>query len=63
MHAEVNTHEDEFFLVWEGVFRVEFRDRIVELKRVKAFLCRAGSSTGLAPMKQRACLSSNPPKP
>jgi mannose-6-phosphate isomerase-like protein (cupin superfamily) len=25
--------EDEFFLVWEGVFRVEFRDRIVELKR------------------------------
>jgi mannose-6-phosphate isomerase-like protein (cupin superfamily) len=26
-------HEDEFFLVWEGVFRVEFRDRIVELRR------------------------------
>jgi len=24
--------EDEFFLVWEGVFRVEFRDRIVELR-------------------------------
>lgn len=26
-HAE----EDEFFLVWKGVFRVEFRDRVVEL--------------------------------
>jgi mannose-6-phosphate isomerase-like protein (cupin superfamily) len=25
--------EDEFFLVWEGVFRVEFRDRIVELRK------------------------------
>jgi mannose-6-phosphate isomerase-like protein (cupin superfamily) len=25
--------EDEFFLVWSGVFRVEFRDRIVELQR------------------------------
>ena len=24
-------HEDEFFLVWKGAFRVEFRDRIVVL--------------------------------
>jgi mannose-6-phosphate isomerase-like protein (cupin superfamily) len=24
-------HEDEFFLVWKGLFRVEFRDRIVTL--------------------------------
>jgi mannose-6-phosphate isomerase-like protein (cupin superfamily) len=24
-------HEDEFFLVWKGAFRVEFRDRVVEL--------------------------------
>src|SRR3954470_22252848 len=23
--------EDEFFLVWKGIFRVEFRDRVVEL--------------------------------
>jgi len=27
MHEE----EDEFFLVWKGRFRVEFRDRVVEL--------------------------------
>ena len=24
--------EDEFFLVWKGTFRVEFRDRLIELK-------------------------------
>jgi mannose-6-phosphate isomerase-like protein (cupin superfamily) len=24
-------HEDEFFLVWRGVFRVEFRDRVVSM--------------------------------
>lgn len=27
----VHEHEDEFFLVWKGAFRVEFRDRIVAL--------------------------------
>lgn len=27
-HAEA----DEFFLAWSGVFRVEFRDRVVELR-------------------------------
>ncbi len=27
----VHEREDEFFLVWRGRFRVEFRDRVVEL--------------------------------
>ena len=34
--------EDEFFLVWEGVFRVEFRDRIVELTKGEAVLVPRG---------------------
>src|SRR3984957_8030098 len=25
-------NEDEFFMVWKGLFRVEFRDRVVKLK-------------------------------
>jgi mannose-6-phosphate isomerase-like protein (cupin superfamily) len=25
-------HEDEFFMVWKGTFRVEFRDRVVTLE-------------------------------
>jgi mannose-6-phosphate isomerase-like protein (cupin superfamily) len=25
-------HEDEFFMVWKGRFRVEFRDRVVTLE-------------------------------
>lgn len=25
-------NEDEFFMVWKGLFRVEFRDRIVEMQ-------------------------------
>jgi mannose-6-phosphate isomerase-like protein (cupin superfamily) len=28
----VHEHEDEFFLVWKGRFRVEFRDRVVTLE-------------------------------
>jgi len=27
----VHQHEDEFFLVWKGTFRVEFRERVVAL--------------------------------
>ena len=35
-------HEDEFFLVCEGVFRVEFRDRIVELRKGEGVLVPRG---------------------
>ena len=34
--------EDEFFLVWEGVFRVVFRDRIVELRKGEGVLVPHG---------------------
>lgn len=34
--------EDEFFLVWEGVFRVEFRDHIVELRKGEGVLVPHG---------------------
>jgi mannose-6-phosphate isomerase-like protein (cupin superfamily) len=27
-----HANEDEFFMVWKGTFRVEFRDRVVMLK-------------------------------
>jgi quercetin dioxygenase-like cupin family protein len=39
-----HTHEaeDEMFLVWNGVFRVEFRDRVVELKRGEFFVVPRG---------------------
>jgi mannose-6-phosphate isomerase-like protein (cupin superfamily) len=32
----IHSHEDEFFLVWKGLFRVEYRDRIVELREGEA---------------------------
>jgi quercetin dioxygenase-like cupin family protein len=39
-----HTHatEDEMFLVWNGVFRVEFRDRVVELRRGEFFVVPHG---------------------
>ena len=31
-----HANEDEFFMVWKGTFRVEFRDRVVTLKPANA---------------------------
>lgn len=35
--------EDEFFLVWNGLFRVEFRDRVVELRRGEGLVVPRGT--------------------
>jgi len=35
-------HEDEFFLVWKGRFRVEFRERTVELGPGEALVVPRG---------------------
>jgi quercetin dioxygenase-like cupin family protein len=39
-----HTHEtqDELFLVWRGVFRIEFRDRIITLNPGELFIVPAG---------------------
>jgi mannose-6-phosphate isomerase-like protein (cupin superfamily) len=37
-----HTTEDEFFLVWKGIFRVEFRDRVVEMRAGEACVVPRG---------------------
>ena len=48
-------HDDveEMFLVWRGRFRVEFRDRIVELGPGELVVVPAVSSIALLPTKRR----------
>jgi mannose-6-phosphate isomerase-like protein (cupin superfamily) len=38
----LHEHEDEFFLVWKGTFRVEFRDHIVEMGPGECVVVRRG---------------------
>lgn len=38
----VHAQEDEMFLVWKGVFRVEFRDRVVSLEPGELIVVPAG---------------------
>ena len=38
--------EDEFFLVWKGEFRVEFRDRVVTLKPGECVVVPRGTEPG-----------------
>ena len=38
----LHEQEDEFFLVWSGVFRIEFRNRVVELRRGEGLLVPHG---------------------
>ena len=47
VHGEFPWHShadaDEFFLVWKGVFRVEFRDHVVEMCPGEACLVPRGT--------------------
>jgi mannose-6-phosphate isomerase-like protein (cupin superfamily) len=43
---------DELFLVWRGRFRVEFRERNVELGRASLSSCPVASSIALLPTKR-----------
>ncbi len=38
----LHEHEDEMFLVWRGLFRIEFRDQIVELASGEGFVVPRG---------------------
>ena len=51
--------EDELFLVVEGRFRMEFRDREVLLEEGEFIVVPRGWSTGPWPRRRRACCSSS----
>ena len=54
-----HANEDEFFMVWKGQFRVEFRDRVVTLAPANAWWCRAAPSIAPAPTRRPGfCASS-----
>lgn len=38
-----HANEDEFFMVWKGMFRVEFRDRVVTLGRGECVVVPRGT--------------------
>jgi len=50
--------EDELFLVWRGVFRVEFRDRVVTLGPGELVVVPAWSIGRRRMMRRRCCASS-----
>ena len=52
--------EDEFFLVWRGRFRVEFRDRVVELEAGECILVPRGVEHRTAADEEAQVISFEP---
>ncbi len=53
-------NEDELFLVWRGAFRVEFRDRIVELRPGEMLLVPRGTEHRTAATEEAEVLVFEP---
>ena len=55
--------EDEFFMVWKGQFRVEFRDRVVTLGPGECVVVpRVAPSIAPAPTRKRGFYASSRPR-